>query len=195
MRLQDRAQNYNKTFPEFSKVAPLYASDRWIIGTWIIGNCYTSKFNYYGEYPHKYLNRILSLFPDIPEENTLHLFSGVSEYGITLDINPNLKPQIIGDVHQLSELIPKKYKIQLILADPPYSEEDALHYGSPMIKRNKVVKECYKILDNNGFLVWLDQVYPMYNKTEFLLIGAIGLIQSTNHRVRMIFIYQKQEKE
>lgn len=31
----------------------------------------------------------------------------------------------------------------------------------------------------------------MYSKMKFALVGVIGIIRSTNHRVRAVFIFQK----
>lgn len=229
--LEDRTYNYQATFPKYAKQASLNvdylvcgslaSSHRWIYGTWIIGNQYGGKQEryydtsdyYYGKYPYGYLDRILSLFYEIPEGQTLHIFCGKCKYGITVDIKEELEPDLCLDVNNLSkkltyDKLPEKYfsanpyldksippkpEFSLILSDPYYSESDCLRCGTSMINRNRVVKECFQVLKPHGFLVWLDQVYPMYSRREFLLVGTIGLIQSTNHRVRMIFIYEKQE--
>ena len=79
----------------------------------------------------------------------------------------------------------------LILADPPYSVEDCDHYKCSMVKRNLVFKECYKIMEKGGFLIWLDQILPQYRKIEFKVIARIGMVKSTNHRFRVITIFQK----
>ena len=79
----------------------------------------------------------------------------------------------------------------LTLADPPYSIEDCDHYGCCMVKRNIVLKECYKVLEKGGILIWLDQVLPNYKKIEFDIIGRIGMVKSTNHRFRVITIFRK----
>jgi hypothetical protein len=184
LTLEDRVEAYNKAFPAYPK---LFASNGWIVGTWVIGNYYRNNSNYYGCYPHSYLKRIKSMFPDC--KKVLHLFSGSVQQEDTFDINPKYKPTYVGDAHALSKIVKQKY--ELIFADPPYSEEDADHYGTSMINRNVVVKECTKILENGGFLVWLDQVFPMYRKNELKLVGAIGVIRSTNHRVRTAFIFTK----
>jgi 16S rRNA G966 N2-methylase RsmD len=98
---------------------------------------------------------------------------------------------MIGDAENLSNYFnPSTFEI--IYADPPYSEEDARNYGFPLINRNKVIKEAYKVLIPGGFLVWLDQVFPMYRKVDYKLVGTINIIRSTNHRVRDVFIFQKQ---
>ena len=61
-----------------------------------------------------------------------------------------------------------------------------------MIKRNKVFNECYNVLKKDGILIWLDQVLPQYKKTNFKIIGRIGMVKSTNHRFRVITIFQKK---
>jgi len=193
LSLMERALSYNNTFKKFSTQAPLMATERWLYGVWIIGNDYRNKTTYYGAYPPSILTRLYSLFPDIEENSDiLHLFSGSlseNERGDRFDINPDTNPTICGDAEHLFQYVEKKYK--LIVADPPYSNEDAEHYGTPLVNRNKVIIECNKSLEIGGFLVWLDQVLPMYRKAEMQLVGTIGIIRSTNHRVRCLFIWQK----
>jgi hypothetical protein len=192
LTLQQRAQSYNITFPKFAIQAPLMATERWLYGIWMIGNNYQNAMQYYGEYPPSYLKRVYSLFPDIKSEEILHLFSGSlveTEKGDRFDINPTLHPTYLGNAEHLSNIVKKKYK--LICADPPYTQEDAEHYGQPLVNRNTVVKECAKILEKDGYLVWLDMAYPMFSKQILQLIGTIGIIRSTNHRFRVTLIWQK----
>jgi len=196
--LLDIAFNYNQTFPKYPplvtwkserKVNDKYRS--WLYGYWEIGNDYRGS-GYHGSYPPSFLKRIYSMFPEDKYPRVLQLFSGSlkkGERGIRFDINPKLKPDVCGDAERLSKYFTKKF--HLIIADPPYTEEDALKYGNPMVSRNRVVKECYKMLRKGGILVWLDMVKPMYRKDELNHIGSIGLARSTNHRVRTVFIYEK----
>ena len=183
--LEDRAKFYNSSFPKWP---PLRADNRWIDGMWIMGNNYQTS-GYYGAYPHTYLKRIISLFPDA--ENILHLFSGNIPKGnyTRFDIIKEYA-DIQGDAHKLSSYFDNK-KFDLILSDPPYSVEDCEHYGCSMVKRNIVLKECYKILDDNGYIVWLDQVLPMFRKDELNMCGVIGMVKSTNHRFRVVTIFKK----
>ena len=184
--LVKRAEFYKRAFPNWP--APR-ADERWIDGIWILGNNYKGS-GYYGSYPPGYLKRIMAMFPDA--ERVLHLFSGSLPPGDydRLDINPKLKPEICADAERLSEFVKPGY-YDLILADPPYSEEDASHYGYPLVNRNKVVKEVAKVLRKGGYLIWLDQVLPMFSKKELLFCGAIGIIRSTNHRFRVCAWFKK----
>ena len=188
--LQERATLYNETFPQYSKFAWLQASDYWLWGIWSIGNNYRGS-GYYGSFPPRFLDRVMSMFPDA--ENILHLFSGslTNEVrGLRFDINSENNPDLVGDAHYLSE-VDFNGKFDLIIADPPYSDEDALHYGTPMVHRNKVVKECFKVLEIGGYLLWLDQTLPMYRKDEALRCISIGVERSTNHRFRQLIGWKK----
>jgi hypothetical protein len=182
--LEDRVNNYMKEFPNYSN---LYVSPRNVIeGIWVMGNIYKTS-GYYGAYPYGYLKRMKALFYDISEEDTLHIFSGSldkDKYNC-VDIHNDM------DCHHLSSYFPKGL-FKLIYADPPYSFEDAIHYGTSMVNRNKVLKECGKLLDKGGLIVWLDQVLPMYKNSFMKPIGYIGMVKSTNHRFRVITIFEKQ---
>ena len=184
MPLEQRIEKYESTFPNYSK---LLINNDCIEGIWVMGNNYTTKTSLYGAYPHGYLKRIYALFPFVPYK-TLHLFSGSlednKEYD-KVDFNTGI------DAEEMSEIIPHNtYK--LILSDPPYSVEDCDRYGCCMVKRNKVFNECFKILEKDGILIWLDQVLPQYKKIEFDIIARIGMVKSTNHRFRVITIFKKK---
>lgn len=194
MKLSERAEAYHRRFPKWP---PLVVSPdgRWLYGVWMVGNDYRNPTRYYGAYPHGYLNRLCALFPD--KKRVLHLFSGMVMEGPrrwpqewALDNNPDLDADFCRDVMEPG-WTKDMGKFDLILADPPYSEEDAAHYGTCLINRNRVVKDSVSLLEPGGHLVWLDQVYPMYRKAELKLVGTIGLIRSTNHRVRCVFIYER----
>jgi len=190
LTLADRAALYNSRWPTRP---PMVGTDRWLTGVWMGGNNYRGS-GYYGSYPPGYLDRVTTLFPDIPPDMTLHLFAGSVQagQGLRLDIRADMNPDIVGDAHDLGNLVGEG-RFGLILADPPYSKEDSAKYGTGPVNRKRVVGECAKALRPGGFLVWLDTVLPMYRKADVLLVGTVGIAGSTNHRVRMAFVWQRVE--
>tara|TARA_R110002153_G_scaffold93606_1_gene226303 strand:+ start:66 stop:620 length:555 start_codon:yes stop_codon:yes gene_type:complete len=184
MELEDRVKAYHEKYSKYSK---LLINRGVIEGIWVMGNNYTTKTDLYGAYPYQYLERIFTMFPLI-KGKTLHLFSGSlpdSHDYDKVDYNTGL------DAETFSQVIPHNI-YELILADPPYSVEDCDRYGCCMVKRNLVFREAYNVLKQGGILIWLDQVLPQYRKTEFDIIGRIGMVKSTNHRFRVITIFQKK---
>lgn len=169
----------------------LHAEDGWIAGTWVMGGDYTVESGYYGGYPAGYLRRIKALFPD--KDNVLHVFSGKVDLGTlpgdTVDLDSERKPTFHDDAQTLEKVPVENY--DLILADPPYSVEDAEHYKPTMVKRNKVMAALGEKAKKGTHTVWLDQVLPMYRKDQWDVKAVIGMVKSTNHRFRVITIFEK----
>jgi hypothetical protein len=191
MTLSDRAASY-KAFCLIHKFpAAIGVAGNWLYGCWVLGNSYQSKQGYHGEYPPSYLPRIAALFPD--KKRILHLFSGKVNLeqmpGDTCDINPELDPTYLDDAQTLKVVPLENY--DLIMADPPYSEEDADRYGTCMIKRNRVLDVLGTRLKPGTHVVWLDTMMPVHRKAELLQQGVIGIQRSTNHRFRCAVIFVK----
>ncbi|MGC8469999.1 MAG: hypothetical protein ACP5NI_08865 [Acetobacteraceae bacterium] len=190
MDWNDRITNYARAtgFPKCLFIGP----DGRVVGTWIMGNDYRVRSEYYGGYPAGYLRRIRALFPD--KMRVLHLFSGRVDLaafpGDTVDINPEFHPTYVDDAQTLCRVPLENY--DLVLADPPYSVEDADHYQTTMIKRNVVMRALHR-LPQDAHVVWLDQVLPMYRKDVFEQEGVIGMVKSTNHRFRVISIFRRRD--
>ncbi|MBV9938591.1 MAG: hypothetical protein JO150_08815 [Acidobacteriaceae bacterium] len=190
MRWEDRIENYVREtrFPR----SLFLSEDGRVVGTWIMGNDYRVQSGYYGGYPAGYLRRVRSLFPD--KRNVLHLFSGKVDIsalqGDTVDVNASLHPTYVDDAQTLERVPVQRY--DLILADPPYSIEDAERYGTTMVKRNSVLKALQR-MSPGSHLVWLDQVLPMYRKDAWAVEAVIGMVKSTNHRFRVITVFRRLE--
>ena len=190
MQWGDRIDNYVREtgFPKSLFVG----ADGRVVGTWIMGNDYRVRSEYYGGYPAGYLRRIRSLFPD--KRRTLHLFSGKVDLsafpGDTVDINPGFDPTFVDDAQTLAKVPLEAY--DLVLADPPYSVEDADRYQTTMIKLN-VVMRALRRLPVGAHVVWLDQVLPMFRKDAFDQEAVIGMVKSTNHRFRVITIFRRRD--
>ena len=191
MNWESRIDNYEREtkFPR----SIFTAADGRIVGTWIMGNNYTVSSGYYGGYPAGYLKRIKALFPD--KNNVLHLFSGKVDLdlmpGKTVDINAEMEPDFVDDAQTLENVPVEDF--DLVLADPPYSIEDAERYQTTMIKRNIVMRNLGKRLKPGAHVVWLDQVLPMYRKDQFDVEAVIGMVKSTNHRFRVVTIFRKRD--
>lgn len=185
----ERIANYEKV-TGWTKSLFLGPRDQ-IVGMWEMGADYTVKSGFYGGYPAGYIRRINALYPETPK--TLHLFAGRVDTticpGDTVDIDFDLMPTFIDNAETLSKVPLGNY--MRCMADPPYSEEDAVHYGSPMVNRNKVIRALTG-LPAGAHVIWLDQAKPMYRKEDWLVYAQIGMSKSTNHRYRQILIFERK---
>ncbi len=190
MGWEDRIANYVRVtgFPR-----SLFVSEEGrAVGTWIMGNDYRVKSGYYGGYPAGYLRRVRALFPE--KRRVLHLFSGCVDLaalpGDTVDVNPMLAPTYLDDAQTLQQVPLQNY--DLVLADPPYSVEDAQRYETTMVKRNRVLRALQRVQPGTH-IVWLDQVLPMYRKDAFDIEAVIGMVKSTNHRFRVVTVFCRRQ--
>lgn len=191
MNWEDRIGSYVRAtrFPR-----SLFVSEEGrVVGTWIMGNDYRVQTGYYGGYPAGYLRRVKALFPE--KRKVLHLFSGKVDLsalpGDTVDLNPDLAPTFVDDAQTLERVPLGEY--DLILADPPYSIEDAERYQTTMVKRNTVLRALQRTAPGTH-IVWLDQVLPMYRKDAFDIDAVIGMVKSTNHRFRVVTVFRRREQ-
>lgn len=193
MTWEERIANYHREtgFPN----SLFIGGDGRVQGIWIMGNDYRVKSGYYGGYPATYLRRIAALFPD--RSRVLHVFSGKVDLsampGDTVDCNPDTQPTWTADAHELGHIPLDGY--DLVLADPPYSVEDAERYQTTMVKRNVVMRTLAAGMSPGSRVVWLDQVLPMYRKDEWQVEAHIGMVKSTNHRFRVITIFRRLPHE
>jgi hypothetical protein len=227
MTLHDRADAYAAAFPQFpaSNLHVVQEQGRDVLyGIWLLGNDYRTASALYGAYPKGYLDRVMALFPDAGD-GVLHAFSG------SLPPGPYSRVDVIDrcgvadvrfhrvDVCALATSYPEwAGRFSLVCADPPYSEPDADRYGTKMPDRRRALAALAFVTAPGGFLVWLDCVWPMHRKDEWLTVGRvlldevdeapddvdepspedswavagrIGLVRSTNHRVRLISIFER----
>lgn len=211
MNIADRADAYNAAFPNRPG---LFADAGMVVGCWMIGACYKNPNPLYGAYPRGYLERIHAMFPDA--RLILHAFSG----GLTREaatepwkqeltggdgrnfLVPHVElvdmhgpeqgrfPTWQGDLFDYIEQPENLNKFDLILADPPYSADDAEKYDCPPPNRRAIMQALRKVCKRGGNLVWLDQVWPQHRKDQWRTWGTVGLIRSTNHRVRAVSFFE-----
>ena len=180
-----RATAYNRVFPLYP---PLHVHGRWVYGIWEIGADYKGS-GYYGSYPPSYVKRVSAMFPDMNPAKTLHLFSGSLKIpGIRVDVQSLPSVSLIATATCLPF---KDASFSFVMADPPYSVDDAKKYGPALPDKRKVLQELARVVIPGGHLAWLDIPKPQYRKSEWNPWGTIGILRSTNHRGRFLFLFER----
>lgn len=165
--------------------------------TWI---CTRPKVKYYGAYPSGFLQPARFLLGASKDDTVLHVCSGMvklypykdcfGEYDITLDINPDLKPDLVHDVTADGRL-PDAGEWKYILADPPYTEEDAKHYGEAKFPEpNALLRKCLDAVQVGGRVGFLHYIWP--NPPKFAIErAAITVGTGRNNRARYYTVYER----
>lgn len=179
---------------QLSKYPITIRDKNWVYGVWYCGTSFTPA-SMYGQHPPTYLKRLLALFPDA--KVWLHAPSGVLPHG-----------EIDGRIHHTVDLVSRAENcpefisscnnlpfadesIDIVETDPPYSVADSKKYGLPKYPRYKARDEFWRVLKPDGFMVWLDIRYPMYQRKKWKLVGLIGIVTGFERQTRICSIFQK----
>lgn len=180
-------------------------SYRPITDVWIMGR---PKVPYYGSYPGGFVERARALLGVDYRRAVLHVcsgrvkdypFRGVSGHDLTLDGNPELKPDFVCDV--TSQPLPDAEgspTYHAILTDPPYTEEDAQHYGQyredgvvlPFPNASHLMKKCLSALPIGGRVGMLHYVWPAC--PDFAKeVAVISVLTGRRQRARVYTVMER----
>lgn len=128
----------------------------------------------------------------IKEYTLLNLFCGMNKLGVRVDINPEVNPDILYDAHKLSEVIHTQFDI--ILADPPYSTEEAKElYNTPPLKYKVWTRECDKLLKVSGLLiVYHKYLMPNPDPEKYVVVKRVFIGNRSYHLPRVAIYFQKK---
>jgi hypothetical protein len=199
MTIQQRAEAFAVAFSKWpaSHLRVVQEKGRDVLyGIWVCGQDYRTRSKFYGAYPHGYLERVSALFPDVlqaparQKTDLLHIFSGSLPEGNYERCDMAQPAELEVSVYALPNII-LNWRPKLVMADPPYSAGDAKEYGTPMVNRGKALRALARVTDPGRHLVWLDVCWPMHRKDEWATVGRILLQRSTNHRARVVSIFER----
>lgn len=193
--LEQRVEAFKQAFPGKRASWPWLVEEQGrqvIYAVWVIGADYRNKTQYYGSYPPGFLDRVMALFPEQRQARTvLHVFSGSLPPGNYVRLDLKSECDVRGSVYDAKRLLKPWGPFELAIADPPYSSVDAEEYGTPMVNRDRATKALAEVVIPGGHLVWLDTCWPMHTKTQWVTVGRILVQRSTNHRARVLSIFER----
>ena len=151
-----------------------------------------NKSRYIGSFPLHFEKKVLRLLDIDPQrDRILHPFGGKAEFGIRCDINPEVQPDLVCDAHKLPF---KDNEFDLVILDPPYSEEYAKRlYGTGKLKFKTYTVEAVRVCREKGFVVMYHYLAtPRIENT--ILFKRILMETRVWHKARIIHIHQKRSE-
>jgi hypothetical protein len=161
---------------------------------------------YYGAYLGGFPERARRLIGASVNDSVLHVCGGMARlypyqggFGpndMTLDLNPETKPDFVADARDPFPMCPKTPKTSFwrdILIDPPYSQADAekytpgrLYYPSP----NQLVRNAISVLIVGGKVGIIHYLLPDCPKNA-KFVAAVGVLCGFNNRIRVFSVFEK----
>lgn len=146
------------------------------------------KSKYKGGFPLFFEPNLAKLlgYPDL----VLQPFGGRAEWGVRVDIDPSVEPDLVGDAHQLP-LTDESF--DCVLLDPPYSDREALDlYGTPPLRPGVYTSEAVRVLKPGGWLVVYGDKEPRRPPRCNHALRIIVVLRP-GHSSRTAMVFQKRK--
>ena len=177
-----------------------------------------SKVKYFGAYPAGFLQRARDMLAVTGDDQVLHVCSGrVWDYrcgpsckgytethrhglgplDITMDLDAELQPDIIGDAGKVADYeraFTEHPQIQAVLADPPYTREFAKEYrpgADRFITADQIVKCAIAVLPIGGRVGVLSLHWPRYPKSRARQIAVMAVYVGNGNLGRTFAVFEK----
>jgi SAM-dependent methyltransferase len=147
------------------------------------------KSRYKGGFPLYFEQNLVQLlgYP----ERILHPFGGRAEIGTRCDISPLVEPDVVADAHALPF---KDESFDLVVLDPPYSDEEARElYGTTIpLRPAQFTREAVRVLRPGGWLcVYTDREPRRPPRCNHTL--RIVVVLRPGHSPRVCGVFQKRK--
>ena len=114
----------------------------------------------------------------------LHLCSGYSELGDErIDINPNVRPSIVADVHHLPF---RDLSFDTIIIDPPW------HGPRTWMKWEQMVKEMVRIARRRIILILGNLMYILPKPFK---LKEVYILKKISPQIKHIYVWEREETE
>jgi len=155
--------------------------------TWLCGPPpATGQFQ---RYPSRFMFNLKKFYPEFIDENTLHMFSGSSEFGITTDYRAETGANIIAPFDALP--IPDN-SISNVLADPPYADHWQGQWHGALPKPKHILAEASRVVGKNGLIGILHIIIiPAYKEFGIERIAIHPILTGPNNAIRCFNVFRK----
>ncbi len=146
-----------------------------------------------GGYPIRFLETAYPTLGVTDPTKVLHLCSGSVRIGVTVDIRPEMKPDIVADCRNVP--LPDE-SFDWIMADPPYSEDYATNLygtGKDYPKPGQIIKEASRLLRPGGRVGLLHFQVPMH-RPPLRMVGVWGISTGPGYAIRAWTVFEKEHQ-
>ena len=155
--------------------------------TWLCGP--PPSHGQFQQYPSRFEYNLKKFYPQIFEENTLHMFSGAKEWGTTTDIREETGCDFPSPFDQMPF---KKEEFDNVIADPPYANHWQNQWHGDLPKPKHILREAVKVCKKGGLIMILHIIIvPAYKIYNVERIALHPILTGPNNAIRVLNVFKK----
>ena len=160
------------------------------ISTWLTGP--PPAKGQYQRYPGRFIYNVKKNYPELIGTNTLHMFSGACDFGVSTDFRMEAEPDIVADFTDLPFIV-DGYKFDNVLADPPYADHWQNQWHGELPKPKHILKVASEVVKPGGLIGILHIiVIPAYKCLGVERIGLHPILSGPNNAMRVFNVFRKR---
>jgi len=155
--------------------------------TWLCGP--PSKNGRKQQYPSRFEYNLHRYYPEVFDKNTLHMFSGTRNWGITTDIDKQTDCDYVCDYQNIPLA---SNSISYIIADPPYANHYQNEWYGDLPKPKLILKEASRLVKPGGLILILHIIIiPAYKEFNVKRIALHPILTGPNNAIRVLNVFRK----
>lgn len=145
----------------------------------------------YQRYPGRFLFNVKKNYPQFISDDTLHMFAGSCDFGISTDLRPETGANIVGDFHSLPSMVGNN-RFENVLADPPYADHWQNQWHGELPKPKHILGVASEVVRPGGLIGILHIiVIPAYQCYGVERIAIHPILSGPNNAMRCFNVFRK----
>lgn len=141
-------------------------------------------------YPGRFLVNLRRSYPAFFDAETLHMFSGSCDWGVSTDIRAETGAKIVAPYDALP-CVDRSFSN--VLADPPYADHWAGQWHADLPKPGRILKEAARLTRPAGLIGILHIiVIPAYATASVERIAVHPILCGPNQAMRCFNVFRKK---
>ncbi len=141
-------------------------------------------------YPTRFVAYLRQRYPEMLGPDTLHMFAGSADWGITTDVRPATGAAIVApyDAIPLAD-----GSASSVLADPPYANHWADEWHAELPRPKTILREAARIVRPAGLIGVLHIiVVPAYREFDVERVALHPVLCGPNNAIRVFNVFRKR---
>ena len=153
--------------------------------TWLCGP--PARHGQFQRFPGRFIYNVRHTYPSLIGDNSLHMFSGGSDLGVTTDMRPETGADIIAPF----DAIPRPdASFDAVLADPPYADHWQGQWHGDLPKPKHILREAARLVRPGGLVAILHIIIiPAYAEFGVTRIALHPVLTGPNNAIRVLNVF------